>query len=360
VVRPKGVVPHYLPGANPFLGEFPQKRKIPAGTAKGGAPTTYPEYRAAMSSAPAPGVNIPRAAAVAQQAADNDLHVLPVQGGVYMLHGPGGNSAIQVGKEGALLVDTQAPEFSSRLMAEIRKLTSRPLRYIVNTHVHPENTGGNEALAKFGSTLTGGNVARFEAGFPATIVAHENVTARMSAPDGGRPAAPSAAVPADTYFGESKDFFFNGEAVMIYHAPAAHTDGDSIIHFRRSDVLVTGDIFTPHQYPVIDVARGGTIVGLIAALNRILDLTVPAAKQEGGTMVIPGKGRLCDEADVVEYRDMLTIVRDRVQDMVNKGMTLEQIKAARPTQDYDPLYGVTTGPWTTDLFVEAVYRTLKQ
>jgi len=154
--------------------------------------------------------------------------------------------------------------------------------------------------------------------------------------------------------------YFNGEGIQIIHIPNAHTDGDSFVYFRRSDVLAVGDIFTPQNYPIVDIPHGGNINGIIAGLNRIIEITIPADKQEGGTYVIPGHGRLCDEADVVEYRDMATIIRDRVQDMVKKGMTLEQVRAAKPTRDYDPLYGATTGFWTTDKFVDAVYASLTQ
>jgi glyoxylase-like metal-dependent hydrolase (beta-lactamase superfamily II) len=166
----------------------------------------------------------------------------------------------------------------------------------------------------------------------------------------------AAALPTTTYFNESKEFFFNDEAVQMLHQPAAHSDGDSIVFFRRSDVVSTGDVFDTVTYPRIDLRRGGSLQGVIDALNRILDLTIPAAQQEGGTMVIPGHGRLCDEADVVEYRDMVTILRDRIADMIHRGMTLEQVKAARPTRDYDGRYGATSGPWTTELFVEAAYQ----
>jgi len=162
------------------------------------------------------------------------------------------------------------------------------------------------------------------------------------------------------YFTPARDFFFNGEPIVIYHAPAAHTDGDSIVFFRGSDVVVTGDIFRPDLYPLIDLANGGSVNGVIAALNRILELTVPARYQEGGTYVIPGSGRLCDEADVVEYRDMVTIIRDRVEDMIRRKMTLDEVKAAKPSRDYDAEYGATTGPWTTEMFVEAVYRSLTE
>jgi glyoxylase-like metal-dependent hydrolase (beta-lactamase superfamily II) len=180
----------------------------------------------------------------------------------------------------------------------------------------------------------------------------------MSAMQGKPGAIPAAAWPEDVYFNDQKDMFVNGEPVQLFSQPAAHSDGDSLVFFRRSDVVVAGDLFSPVSYPLIDVEKGGGINGEIDALNRILDLTVPADKQEGGTYVIPGHGRLCDEADVLEYRDMVTIIRDRIQDMIKQGMTLEQVKAARPTRDYDPLYGTTA--WTPDMFVEAAYRSLKK
>jgi glyoxylase-like metal-dependent hydrolase (beta-lactamase superfamily II) len=146
----------------------------------------------------------------------------------------------------------------------------------------------------------------------------------------------------------------------MFHIPAAHTDGDTIVYFRKSDVVSAGDLFLTDSYPVIDLKRGGSLQGVIDGLNRILDLAIPAHHEEGGTYVIPGRGRICDEFDVVEYRDMLTIFRDRIQAMIKKGLTLEQVKAARPTSDYDPEYGATAGPWTTDMFVEAAYKSLTQ
>jgi glyoxylase-like metal-dependent hydrolase (beta-lactamase superfamily II) len=144
----------------------------------------------------------------------------------------------------------------------------------------------------------------------------------------------------------------------MYHVPNAHTDGDSIVFFRHSDVVATGDIFRTDSYPVIDLQKGGNVQGVIDGLNLVLDLAVPAHHEEGGTYVVPGHGRIADEFDVLEYRDMVTIVRDRIQSMIAKKMTLEQVKAARPTLDYDSRYGATTGAWTTDMFVEAVYRSL--
>jgi glyoxylase-like metal-dependent hydrolase (beta-lactamase superfamily II) len=180
----------------------------------------------------------------------------------------------------------------------------------------------------------------------------------MSGPDGASPAYHSEAWPTETYSGDKDEVFYNGEAVEMVHTPAAHTDGDSVVFFRRSDVIAAGDLFDSDHYPKIDLARGGTFQGIIDGLNRIIELAIPADTDEGGTMVIPGHGRICDEIDVVEYRDMLTIIRDRLQAMIKKGMTLEQIKAARPTLDYDPLFGESSGSWTNDMFVEAAYKSL--
>jgi cyclase len=300
-------------------------------------------------------------AASQQNVPQAELHVLPVQGNIYMLVGAGGNITVQIGNQGVLLVDTGLAQNSEGVLAEVRKLSSRPIRYIINTHVHADHTGGNEAIAKAGITVTGGNVAGniTDAAEGAAVIANQAVLDRMSAPPAaGEAAIPFGALPTDTYITKEKHMFFNGEGIEIIHEPNAHTDGDSFVYFRRSDVVSTGDIFTPANYPVIDLKRGGNIQGIIAALNKLIELTIPADKQEGGTYVIPGHGRLCDQADVVEYRDMATIIRDRIQNLIKKGMTLEQVKAAKPTRDYDPEYGTTTGFWTTDMFVEAVYRSL--
>jgi len=283
----------------------------------------------------------------AQQPNDGEIHVVPVQGNVYMLLGAGGNIAVQIGDEGILVVDTGTAAMSEKVLAAIRKLSSKPIRYIINTHLHADHTGGNEVISKAGTTTTGG---------PTTIISHENTLARMSAPLGKPGATPPALWPSDTFFPEEKDFFFNDEAVMLYHDPAAHTDGDTIVFFRRSDVVVSGDIFITTGYPFIDAQSGGSIYGIIAGLNRILDITVPKHEQEGGTYVIPGHGHLCDESEVLEYRDTMVIIKERIEDMVKRGLTLDQVKAAKPTLDYDLHYGADTGPWTTAMFIEAVYN----
>ena len=289
-----------------------------------------------------------------------EVHVLPVQGEVYMLVGAGGNITVQAGTDGVFLVDTMYAPLADKVVAAIRTISNGPIRYIVDTHVHGDHTGGNELLRKAGSTITGGNVSADikDSDEGAQIIAHQNILNRMSATK-GPDTTKSAAWPTDTYLGDEKDVFFNGEGIQVIHMPAAHTDGDSIVFFRRSDVISTGDLFTTTNYPVIDLDRGGSVQGFIAALQKIVDMIIPIYGQEGGTMVVPGHGRLCDLGDVIEYREMAIIIRDRIQDMVRKGMTLEQVKAAKPTLDYDTLYGSTTGFWTTDKFVEAVYKSLK-
>ncbi len=300
-------------------------------------------------------------AGAAPNPANADVHLLHVQGNVWMLVGAGGNITLQVGDDGVVVVDAGLAGTTDKVYAAIRTLSDKPIRYIIDTHMHPDHTGGNEALAKLGNTIAGGNVVGdigASAGSQATVIAAQEVLDRMSAQDGNRPPAPQGTWPTETYTTPDRKLYFNGEGVLMIHPQHAHTDGDTIVFFRRSDVISTGDIFVTNGYPIVDLAHGGNIQGVIAGLNRIIDLAIPADEQEGGTQIIPGHGRLCDVADVVWYQEMVTIIRDRIQDMVNKGMTLEQVKAAHPTLDYDPRYGKTTGFWTTDMFVEAVYKSL--
>jgi len=283
-----------------------------------------------------------------------EVHVLPVQGNIYMLVGAGANITVQIGNDGVLVVDTEYAPLSGKILAAIRTLSKGPIRYIVNTTSDADHTGGNEPIRNAGSTIAGGNVAGDirDAAEGAQIIAHDNITKHMGN-------ASEKAMPTSTFLSDDKKLFFNGEGIDIIHQPAAHTDGDTIVFFRRSDVISTGDIFTTSSYPVIDLAAGGSIQGVIDGLNRLIDMIIPVYGQEGGTLVIPGHGRLSDLGDVINCREMTTIIRDRVQDMIKKGMTLEQVKAARPTRDYDPLYGSVPG-WTTDMFLEAVYKSLKK
>ena len=283
-----------------------------------------------------------------------EVHILPVQGNIYMLVGSGSNITVQIGNDGVLVVDAEFAPLSDKIVAAIRTLSKGSIRYLINTTYDADHTGGNEPIRKAGSTIAGGNVTGDiqDAAEGAQIIAHDNVLQRMTS-------RPSGALPTSTFLGDEKKLFFNGEGIEIDHQPSAHTDGDSIVFFRRSDVISTGDIFTTASYPVIDVAAGGSIQGIIDGLNRLVDMIIPVYGQEGGTLVIPGHGRLSDFGDVLNCREMTIIIRDRVQDMIKKGMTLDQVKAARPTRDYDPLYGSVPG-WTTDMFVEAVYKTLKK
>jgi glyoxylase-like metal-dependent hydrolase (beta-lactamase superfamily II) len=281
-----------------------------------------------------------------------EIQTLHVQGSVYMLVGGGGNVTVQAGNDGALLVDTNFAPLAPKIMAAIRKLSSGPVRYVVLTHVHADHTGGTEAWVKLGATPA--------APAAALVIAQLNVLNRMVSPGAGNPPVPQPLWPNDTYSAPYKDFFFNNEAIVVTHLPNAHTDGDSIVFFRRSDVLSVGDVFEPDVYPFIDLARGGSAQGLIDGLNKILEIAVPAKYQEGGTLIVPGHGRLCDEADVVEYRDMVTIVRDRVQDLIKQGKTLDQVKAAKLSRDYDTQYSTEGGFVTPDSFVESIYRSLKK
>ena len=303
----------------------------------------------------------PQRAAPGPDVDNVQVHSLHVQGNVWMLVGGPFNAAISIGDDGVLVVDTMVEPLADKFLVEIRRLAgNKPIRYIINTHFHPDHTGGNAKVNDAGESIVAGNFAAQvgpDAAREATVIAHENTQVRMGQL---KPPPPFSALPSDTFFTAAKDIFFNGEAVQMLHQPAAHTDGDVIVFFRRSDVIVAGDVYMNTTFPIVQAGESGGFQGVIDALNRIVDLTVPKEKQEGGTFVIPGHGRLADEADVVEYRDMNTIIRDRFQDAIGRGMTLAQIKAARLVRDYEGRYGASMGFWTTDNFVEAVYRSLSQ
>jgi cyclase len=298
--------------------------------------------------------------AKAQQSFDDvEIKTLQVRENIFMLVGSGGNITVQLGSDGVMIVDTQFAPLADKILAAIGELTDQPVRYIVNTHHHGDHTGGNANLRSAGSTVSGGNMqgAIADAGVGAQLISHENVLFRLSS---GAQALPSAAWPTNTYFEDEKRLYFNGEGVRIIHLPSAHTDGDSIVFFRRSDVIAVGDVYSTTNYPVIDEAAGGSMQGIIAALDAIVDLIIPVYGQDGGTLVVPGHGRLSNLGDVLNYREMVLVVRDRLLHMIEQGMSLEQIKAAEPTRDYDPIYGSTTGFWTTERFIEAAYRSLTE
>jgi cyclase len=280
------------------------------------------------------------------------LELLPVQGNIHMLAGAGGNITVQIGKDGILLVDSGAADRSAQVQEAIRPLSRGQVTYIVNTSDRPDHFGGNDYFARSGRPLVIARAAQARV----FIIGYSSLLDRMSDRN-LKPPIPDAALPNDTYSAPQKNLAFNGEAIQIFHQPAT-TDGDSIVLFRRADVISTGDIFDPTSYPVIDLKAGGSLQGVLDGLLRLKLMAIPADHQEGGTMIVPGHGRLADVADLAVYYHMVSIVRDRLQDMIKRGMTLEQVKAARPTRDYDPIYGRTTGIWTTEMFVEAAYRSL--
>ena len=346
VPKDKNEVPHYLPGANPWIGEFSAKHAMPEAGVRGGAETLLPDWKPGAKPLPArPGANGGfKPEDQPQHLNAGEVKAVHVQGNVHMIVGAGANIAVQAGEDGVLVVDTGNAGSSDKVLAAIKQIApGKEIRWVVNTGMSPDHTGGNESVSKAGRTVNG-NIA--------AIVSHENTAARMV-----KAGVADSARPFNTYFEPSRDFPFNGEPIMLFHDDATADDTGTIVMFRRSDVIATGDLFRTEGYPVIDLANGGSIDGTIAGLNRLLDLTVPSKMlEEGGTYVIPGHGRISDEHDVAMYRDMLVIIRDRIKNMVQKKMTLEQVKAAHPTLDYDGRYGADTGPWTTAMFIEAVYR----
>lgn len=302
------------------------------------------------------------AGAAAQQAWGANLEVLQLRPNFYMIAGAGGNIGFQVGSDGVVVVDSGSASSAEDVVAAIKRVTSQPIRYVINTSADPDHVGGNEIVAKAGQTLfTQGGGAGIGADFlggAASILSVEQVLTRMS----GKPSPrPLASWPTETFHQARKYMFLNGEGIEVFHQPAAHTDGDAIVFFRRSDVIVAGDVFDTTRFPVIDVARGGSIRGEIAALQKLVDTAIPSVpivSREEGTQIIPGHGRICDQLDVVDYRDMVTIIRDRIRDLMKEGLSLEQIKAAAPARGYTRRYGSDTA-WTTDHFVEAVYSSMR-
>ena len=295
-------------------------------------------------------------------AQDGGLDVVKVRKNFYMLAGAGGNIGAQIGSDGIVLVNTGTAAATSQVLAELKKLTDLPIRYIINIDAGADFVGGNERLAKAGYTIFT-NALGGGAGLPngggASILSHDSVLRRMSAAKEGYA---SGALPNEAFFTARKAIRMNDEGIEILYQPAAHSNADSFVLFRSSDVVVAGDVMDTTRFPMIDLANGGTIQGEIDALNKLIDLTIaptPFIYKEVGTYVIPGHGRLCEQMEVVDYRDMVVLVRDVVADMVKQGKTLDQIKAARPALPYETRYGSQAGPSTPNAFIEAVYRSLQ-
>jgi cyclase len=301
--------------------------------------------------------------AIAAEQEDGGLDVVKVRKNFYMIAGAGGNIGVQIGSDGVVLVNSGAGAASDQVLAALKKLTDLPIRYIINVDAGADFVGGNEKLSKAGFTIFTnalGNAAALQAmtGGGASILSHDSVLRRMAA---AKPAYSSSAQPNEAFFTPRKAIRMNDEGIEILYQPAAHSNADSFVLFRASDVVVTGDVMDMTRFPVIDLANGGSIQGEIDALNRLIDLTIaptPFIYKDVGTYVIPGHGRLCEQMEVVDYRDMVVLVRDVVADLIKQGKTLDQIKAARPALPYETRYGTQTGTWTTNAFVEAVYKSL--
>ena len=378
-------MPHYLLGENPYLTESAVKYKTPLEAARGGAETMYPEWQAAGKKLVPPSAQFALkpiykdASTRIAELADGqpkrppsyeNVDAIHVAGNVYMIAGAGGNIAVSAGGDGVVMVDSGAAPATAKVLAAIRQISrnSKPaelpdsasrfsdtwqamhaapdpsVRMIINTNDNPDHVGGNANIQK-------SPVFR-PIGTSQAIFAHEKVQNRMLDADGG--------VPDATYISDKYTLyrFFNNQAIQLFHMTDATTDGDTAVFFRRSDVIVTGDVYNSDVYPPIDVDRGGSIDGEIEALSKLVDMSVTEFMAQGGTMIVPGHGWISDASDVGYYRDMLMVIHDRIQDMIKKGMTLEQVKAAKPTMDYDPEYG--RQPGVTAKFVEAVYRSLSK
>jgi len=297
-------------------------------------------------------------------ASSGGLEVVDVRANFFLIAGAGGNIGVQVGEDGVVVVDAGSAASASAVVAAIKRISPKPIRYVIDTGPDADHVGGNEALSKAGETLfpttrIGGQQREFM-GPVAAILATEGVLQRMSAASGSA-TYPAGGWPTETFHYARKYMYMNDEGIEVLHQPAAHTDSDAFVFFRRSDVVMAGDVLDTRQFPVIDVERGGSIQGTITALSRLSELAIPSGpivSREAGTIVIPGHGRLCDQYDVIEYRDMVTIVRDRVRDLIAAGRSLEQVTAAHPAKGYVGRYGNEGGAWTADRFVEAVYKSL--
>jgi glyoxylase-like metal-dependent hydrolase (beta-lactamase superfamily II) len=289
------------------------------------------------------------------------LETIQIRPNVYAIFGAGGNVVVHVGADGLVLVDSGSADMADKLLQAVKAISPRPIRLIVNTSADADHVGGNGVLGDAGVSLS---TDPFSQESHASVLAHENVLLKMSAPTGSTSPFPTNSWPNDTFTSRFRSLYVNDDALQVIRQTGAHSDADAMALFRTADVIATGDVVDLRQFPVIDPAKGGSIQGELEALNRLLTefvvARIPQVLKPGGTVVIPGHGYVSDYAEVVEYRDTLTVVTDIIQDMVAKGMTLQQVKAANPTKGFRARFGSDTGAWTTDKFVEAVYNGLKK
>ena len=289
------------------------------------------------------------------------FETIQIRPNVYVIFGAGSNVTVHVGEDGLIVVDSGSGDMAESLLGTIKRISSRPIRLVINTSADADHVGGNAVIGSAGVPMSPDPFARES---HATVLAHENVLHRMSAPTGRPSPFPEKAWPTETFTSRFRSLFINGDSVQVIRQTGAHSDSDLMVLFRKADVIVTGDIVDLRQFPVIDRARGGSIQGELDALNRLLTElvvpNVPQVLQAGGTLVVPGHGYVSDYGEIVEYRDMLTVITDVIRDLVEKGMTLDQVEAANPTKGYRLRYGSDTGKWTTAKFVEAVFSDLSR
>jgi cyclase len=324
--------------------------------------------RGIMGSTLAAALGLIAFSAVSSRAAEpenRDLDVVQLRPNFYMIAGAGGNIGVEIGVDGVVLVDAGSEAAADKVLAALRKLSPLPTRYIIDTGVESDHVGGNGKLSKAGLTIfvnALGNTNLLNSmtnGGGAAILAHDSVLKKMSAPTGKKSEFPVDSWPTEAFLRNRWYVRMNDEPIEILYQAAAHSDSDSFVFFRKSDVVAAGDIMDTTHFPVIDTANGGTVQGEIDALNRLIDLAIPPGPfiYEGiGTYVIPGHGRVCEQLDVVDYRDMVVEVRDAIADMIKRDMTLDQIKAARPALPYETEYGKQPG--STNAFVESIYKSL--
>jgi cyclase len=295
---------------------------------------------------------------------DGAIEALHVAGSVYLVAGGGANVVVQDGGAGLLVVNTGPAASGKAVLGGIQQISKRPIRLILSTSADEELTGANELISNSGANINAGvggaggrEPARLDG---APIIATEAVLHRMSGLKNEPAREPFGTWPHLSFYGRLSTRNFNDEVVEMRHMPAAHTDGDMFVWFRTSDVIAAGNLYSTTTYPAIDLNKGGTVQGYLDALNEMIDIAVPKFNNQGGTLIVPAHGRISNESDIAEYRDMVTIIRDRVQAMVDKGLTLAQVRAARPTLDYDGIYANPRGPWTAEAFLEAVYTDLSR
>jgi glyoxylase-like metal-dependent hydrolase (beta-lactamase superfamily II) len=395
-------VPHFLPGETEQLEDA--AGWIPEIATRGGAESLYPDFRlklidpdAETAPLPLPERRYTNADYIPET--PEGISILPVQGNIYMLSGAGANIAVSAGPEGLLLVDTGTAEMQDQTLETVLELgvavsaspkpnncyglncagssfrwvspslnsiISKPeplkaIRYIINTSASANHVGGNATLAELSpeSSIVAVTFPPLNIPPAANVVAHENVLNRML---DIIPEVSDVALPIEVFYGDRYNLsqFFNGEGVQLFHVPNAHSDGDSVVYFRYSDVIAVGELIRADAYPKINVDQGGSINGILDGINLVLDLMVAEFRSQGGTLVIPAEGRLMDTGDIGNYRNMVAIIRDRVQALIDQGMSLQQVRAARPTEDYDAWFGSDSGEWTTAMFVEAVYQSLSE